>query len=126
MTALPLINLAAGVPQYLVVLVTSNAVQPDGSNPGVLDTVTPLSFQPAQGFGTVVTASEVAQTSEGKRVVKITPLTSVVGGGAPSFAFVISAAGKLATLAVNGTAASPPNVSGVSYDGTPLSTVQPT
>lgn len=117
------ITLAAGVPQYLTLNVIANSVQADGSNPGAQDHTTPLTFVGGQGFGTVVTAIEDGLASDGKRIVKLTP--GVVASPSP-FAFSIRAAGRTATVAINGTTNQPPDVSGVFSDGTPPSTTRPT
>lgn len=121
----PSIPLAAGVPQFLLIVVTANAVQPDGSNPGVLDVTTPLTFEGLQGFTTSVNASEVGQTAEGKRIVKISPGVLAVGAPVQPWSFRVKAAGRTAFTTVGGTTAAPLDVSGTSWDGTPPSTTQP-
>lgn len=121
----PAITLAAGVPQFLPILVTANAVQPDGTNPGSLDVTTPLTFEGIQGFNTAVTAAEVGQTSDGKRIVKITPVPLAIGTPTQPWSFRIKAAGRTASTTVTGSTSAPLDVSGAFWDGTPPSTTQP-
>lgn len=113
------------MPQFILIVVTANAVQPDGTNPGSLDTTTPLSFENVQNLTTAVSAQEVGQTGDGKRIVKITPATLSVGGTPLPWSFRIKAAGRTAFTTVTGSTAAPPDVSGTSWDGTPPSTTQP-
>jgi hypothetical protein len=121
----PSTTLAAGVPQYILIIVTANNVQPDGSNPGLLDTTTPLTFEGLQGYPSAVVASEDGQTTDGKRIVKLTPATLTIGTSTQPWSFRIKAANRTGLVVASGFTNAPLDVSGTAWDGTPPSTTRP-
>ena len=122
----PSISLSGGVAQYLAVIVTINNVQLDDSNPGQVDTTTPLTFEGLQGYGTAVNATELAPLADGRRVVRINPGQLQPGTATQPWSFRVKAAGRTGFVTLTGTTAAPPDVSGVTWDGTPVSTTPPT
>jgi hypothetical protein len=112
--------LAAGVPQAVVVVVTANAVQPDGSNPGVVDSTTVLTFegvQNASGAGAAVVPS--IDPVNNRRVI-MTPGALAIGAGSLPWSFRIKAPGRTTFVLMSGTTAAPLDVSGVAWDGNPV------
>lgn len=115
----PSIPLLAGQPQAIGVVVTANAVQPDGSNPGVPDTTTPLTFenvQNASGVGAAVVPS--VDPGNNRRVI-MTPGALAIGASPLPWSFRVKAAGRTTFVTVSGTTAAPLDVSGVAWDGVP-------
>jgi hypothetical protein len=115
----PSVSLLPGQPQAIGVVVTANAVQPDGSNPGIPDTTTPLAFenvQNASGAGAAVIPS--VDPGNNRRII-MTPGVLAVGGSPIPWSFRVKATGRTAFVTVSGTTAAPPDVSGVAWDGVP-------
>ncbi len=120
-------------PQYIEVVVTDNAVDPNtGANPGVVDTTTPLVFTYNQGGpgpgGTppaVVTFAQTKVTASGARVVRMTPGVLQVGGTDQPFSVRISAAGRTGITTVTGTTPAPTDISGVAFNGVGPVDVEP-
>lgn len=108
-------------PQAVSVVVTANGVLPDGSNPGTVDTVTPLTLTPQQGVAiapSVGVACTIQIDPNNNRRVIMTP-TAAPGGGNQPFSFRVSAAGRTQTVLFSGTAQPVADVSGVAWDGVP-------
>jgi len=121
------IALSGGASQYVEVFVTQNSVQPDGSNPGSIDTATPLTFENVQGMGTAVNPVEVTPPlASGARVVKIQPGPLAPGGTTLPWSFRAKAAGRTFFVTYTGSTQPPPDVSGTADSGVPPSTTQPT
>lgn len=115
----PSIALLPGQPQAINVVVTANAVQPDGSNPGAVDSTTPLTFenmQNASGASAAVIPS--VDPSNNRRVI-MTPGALTAGGTSVPWSFRVRAAGRTGFTTVSGNTAAPPDVSGVAWDGVP-------
>jgi hypothetical protein len=115
----PSIPLLPGQPQAIGVVVTANAVQPDGSNPGAADTTTPLTLenvQNASGAGAAVVPS--VDPGNNRRVI-MTPGVLAIGASPLPWSFRIKAAGRTTFTTVSGTTAAPLDVSGVAWDGIP-------
>ena len=117
----PLIPLVPGQPQALVVVVTANGVLPDGTNPGVVDTTSLLIFENIQNtppFATVAATPSI-DPNNNRRVI-VTPGALPPGSSPLSWSFRIRVAGRTATLPVGGSTTAPPDVSGVFWDGNPV------
>lgn len=115
----PSISLLPGQPQAIGVVVTANSVQPDGTNPGVADTTTALTFenvQNASGANAAVTPS--VDPNNNRRVI-MTPGALTVGSSSVPWSFRVKAAGRTGFTTVSGTTAAPLDVSGVAWDGIP-------
>lgn len=103
--------------QSLTVVVTANGVLPNGSNPGSVDTTTPLTITPLQNAaGQAVTVS--IDPANNRRIICAPTVLSPPGGTGLPWSFRVSAAGRTTTLLVSGDTASPADVSGVGWDGT--------
>ncbi len=117
----PLIPLVPGVPQALVVIVTANGVLPDGTNPGAVDTTSALIFENIQNtppFATVAATPSI-DPNNNRRVI-ITPGPLAPGSATLPWSFRIRVAGRTATVGVGGSTIAPPDVSGVFWDGNPV------
>ncbi len=115
----PSITLLAGQPQAIGVVVTANAVQPDGSNPGVVDTTTALTFENIQNAsGTNAAVTPTVDPNNNRRVI-MTPGALAPGGIPVSWSFRVKAAGRTAFVTVSGSTSAPPDVSGVAWDNIP-------
>lgn len=120
-------------PQYIEVVVTANAVDPNtGANPGVVDTTTPLIFTYNQGGPgpggappAVVTLSETKVTAIGARVVRMTPGVLPIGATDQPFSVRISAAGRTDITIVTGITPAPTDISGVAFNGVGPIDVEP-
>lgn len=133
MPTLPPINFdpATRAAQYIEVVVTANAVDPDtGANPGSVDTVTALAFTYLQGAAqgspptpAVATITQIALAPDGARILRVAP--GAVPPGTPiapgqtgyPFQIRISAAGRTGTLTVAGVTPPILDVSGVAWNG---------
>ena len=122
----PSISLSGGLAQFIAAIVTQNNVLPDGSNPGQLDTTTPLTFEGVQGLGTAVNAVEDGLTTDGRRIIRINPGPLAPGGTNQPWSFRVKASGRTAFFTVSGSTTPPPDVSGVAWDGNPPSPTPPT
>lgn len=112
----PSIPLLPGQPQSIGVVVTANAVQPDGTNPGVVDSTTPLTFENAQNAGGANAAVIPSVDPSNNRRVILTPGALPPGGAPVAWAFRIKAAGRSGFVTVSGSTAAPLDVSGVAWD----------
>lgn len=115
----PSIPLLPGQPQAIGVVVTANAVQLDGSNPGAVDTTTVLTFENIQNASGASAAVVPTIDSNNNRRVILTPGSPAVGIPPTPWSFRIKAAGRTTFVTVTGTTAAPPDVSGVAWDGVP-------
>lgn len=115
----PSIVLLPGQPQAIGVVVTANAVQPDGSNPGAVDTTTPLLFENVQNAGGTGAAVIPSVDPNNNRRVIMTPGALAVGGTPLPWQFRVKAAGRTLFLVIGGNTSAPPDVSGVAWDGLP-------
>lgn len=113
----PNITLQAGQPQAIGVVVTANSVQPDGSNPGVVDTTTPLTIENVQNASGANAAVTVTIDPNNTRRVIMAPTPLTPGGTSVPWSFRIKAAGRTAFVVVSGSTFAPPDVSGVAWDG---------
>lgn len=107
-------------PQAVTVIVTANGVQPDGSNPGAIDTTTALTLTPLQGAAIApsVGAGCSIQVDPGNnRRIIITPAILTPGASQQPWSFRVSAAGRTATVTFSGNTLAPLDVSGVAWDG---------
>ena len=122
----PPIALTPPVPQALVVVVTANGVQPDGSNPGSVDTTSALTIEPVQNTqgpsGSTGTPAVIVSidSANNRRVIMTPAVVGAPGGTGLPWSFRISAAGRTAKVVASGTTASPVDVSGVAWDGQPV------
>jgi len=115
----PSIALLPGQPQAIGVVVTANSVQPDGSNPGVVDTTTPLTFENVQNASGASAAVVPTVDPNNNRRVIMTPGALTVGGTPVPWSFRVKAAGRTGFTTVSGSTAAPPDVSGVAWDNVP-------
>lgn len=113
------IPLLAGQPQAIGVVVTANAVQLDGSNPGSADTTTPLTFENVQNAAGPSAAVIPSVDPGNNRRVILTPGVLTVGSSSLPWSFRVKAAGRTGFLTVAGSTTAPPDVSGVAWDGVP-------
>jgi hypothetical protein len=111
----PTIHLSAGQPQAFTVVVTANAVQPDGSNPGTIDTTTPLTLENVQNAaGQAVTPS--IDPANNRRII-CTPAVLAFGATPLPWSFRVKATGRTTFVHATGDTSAPIDVSGVSWDG---------
>lgn len=115
----PSITLLPGQPQALGVIVTANAVQPDGSNPGVVDSTTPLTLENGQNAAGANAAVVPSIDPNNNRRVIMTPGALTPGGTSVPWSFRVKAAGRTGFTTVSGTTSAPPDVSGVAWDNVP-------
>jgi hypothetical protein len=117
--------------QYVEVVVTANAVDPvTGQNPGSVDTTTPLAYNyiqggPSGGTPAAVTITEVAQTPEGARILRLVPGVLAVGANTQPWSVRISAAGRTGITSLTGSTPPPVDASGVSWNGVGPQATQP-
>jgi hypothetical protein len=114
----PSISLLPGVPKSFRVIVTANNVLPDGSNPGQLDTTTPLIIDPISGTGPngAIVCIPSVDPSDNRRVV-CAPGATQPGAAPAPWSFHVRANGRTVVVIASGTTAAPADVSGVSWDG---------
>lgn len=113
------VSLLPGQPQAIIVVVTANAVQPDGTNPGVLDTTTGLTFENMQNAtGPSAAVIPTVDPNNNRRVI-MTPGVLTVGVTPVPWSFRVKAAGRTGSVTVSGSTSAPPDVSGVAWDGNP-------
>lgn len=118
----PPITIHPGAPVAFTVVVTANSVDPaTGINSGSVDTTTPLIFEylqggPADPAGPAVIAS--VDPANNRRVICTSgPLQP--GQSDRPWSFRVKAAGRTTFLTASGMSQAAPDVSGVSWDGTP-------
>lgn len=115
----PSISLAPGAPQAFIVIVTANAVSVvDGTNPGSVDTTTPLNFEGVQGFGPAAPIGVIASVdpTNNRRVI-VTSGALQPGSPDQPWSFRVKAAGRTAFVTASGHTSAPADVSGVGWDG---------
>jgi hypothetical protein len=116
----PSITLVPGVAQAFTVVVTANGVLPDGTNPGVVDTTSVLTFENVQGTtGSTPVAVPSVDPGNNHRVI-VTPGTLNPGSTPLPWSFRVKVVGRTAFVAVSGSTSAPPDVSGVAWDGNPV------
>lgn len=113
------ILLLPGQPQAIGVVVTANAVQPDGSNPGVVDLTTALTFENVQNTSGANAAMTPSVDPNNNRRVIMTPAALTAGGASVSWSFRVKAPGRTGFTSVSGSTSAPPDVSGVAWDNVP-------
>jgi hypothetical protein len=110
----PAINFAIPfAPVAVGVVVSSNGVQPDGTNVPVPDTTSTLVITGVSG---PTGYSAVVDPANNRRVI-VTPGLLTPGGTAVPWSFKISVAGKVAVVTVSGSTPVPAEASGVFWDG---------
>lgn len=117
----PTITLSPGSAQAFKVVVTANAVQPDGTNPGQVDLTSTLVIEPISGTGPngpIVCIPSIDPT-DNRRII-CTPATLPSGGPPVSWSFRVRAPGRSSTVIASGITNAPVDVSGVSWDGSPV------
>lgn len=105
------------VPVAVRVVVLANGVQPDGSNPGVVDTTSPLVLT---GIAGAAYASWGVDPMDNRRVIVAGIAPPIAQNSVFPWSFKISVAGKSNFTTVSGTTQAPSDVSGVSWDGQPV------
>lgn len=111
----PPIHLAAGAPQAFTVIVTANGVQSDGTNPGTVDTTSNLTITSLQNAAGQAVSPTIDPTNN-RRII-CTPAVLAPGGTLLPWSFRLSVVGRTATMTATGDTSAPPDVSGVSWDG---------
>lgn len=116
----PSIALTPGMPQAFKVIVTSNAVQPDGTNPGQVDATSPLVLENIQNAsGSTAACVPSVDPGDNRRVV-CTPGAIPPGSTPIQWSFRVRVNGRTATVIASGTTSAPPDISGTSWDGSPV------
>lgn len=113
------IALLPGAPQAFMVSVTSNGVQPDGTNPGVPDTTATLSFENVQlAAGPTAAVVPSVDPANNRRVIVTTgPGLTPGAAGTTPWSFRVHASGHTSFLTVSGNSTAPANADGVFSDG---------
>jgi hypothetical protein len=101
------------VSQAVGVIVNSNGVQPDGTNPGVPDTTSPLVISTLSGGAFF---SAVVDPGNNRRIIVSGVAPPVAANSIQQWSFKVAVAGKPAFVTVNGTTQCPSDVSGVRWD----------
>jgi hypothetical protein len=111
--------LTPGAPQAFNVSVTSNGVQPDGTNPGVVDNAATLSFESVQlASGPTAVVVPTVDPANPRRVIISTGPGLVPGAtGTTPWSFRVHATGHTGVLTVSGNSTAPSNADGVFSDG---------
>ncbi len=104
-------------PVAVGVLVLSDGVQADGTNPGVPDTTSPLVLSNFVGTPSV---TAVVDPSNNRRVIVTAIAPPIQVNSTFPWSFRISVAGKANTVTVSGTTAAPTGVAGVTWDEVPV------
>lgn len=118
----PPVHLLPGQAQAITVFVNSNGVQPDGSNPGVPDTTSPLIIEPVQNASGASAAVVPTVDPNNNRRVIMTPAVTQIFNPQQTipWSFRIKAANRTQFVTVGGDTLSPPDASGVFWDGNPV------
>lgn len=113
----PNINFAIPfVPQAFRVVVNANGVQPDGTNVATPDTTSALIFTSVANPSAAVPSIDPL---DNRRVI-VTPGPVTPGAAPIAWAFRVSVAGRPGQVLVQGSTPAPPDLSGVSWDGSPI------
>lgn len=116
----PPITIHPGAPIAFTVVVTANSVDlATGINSGAADTTTALTFEYIQGGPTDTNAVVASVDPANNRRVICTAGPIQPGQPDRPWSFRVKAAGRTTFTTASGTSQAAPDVSGVSWDGTP-------